>query len=217
MNPTRTVKLNRTQLKAAVARQHSDGWVSQMGSSKLDRPQTRPKHLEGDGLEAAVMVLIYESDSAPELRSVLTRRKDDLQHHPGQISLPGGRCEEDETIEQTALREVEEEIGVERGEIEVLGELDSVYIPPSDFTVTPVVGWCSKEPTFAVQPEEVAELIPVSLEQLLNPAIRKISSVASDAKDRDVPWFSINGHQVWGATAIILDDFSRRLQLVLDD
>ena len=131
-----------------------------MGSStKLHRPQTRPEHLEGDGRQAAVMLLIYASGNPSKLHTVLTRRKDDLQHHPGQISLPGGRRDQNETVEQTALREVEEEIGVERSEIEVFGELNTVYIPPSDFTVTPIVGWLAQQPTFAIQPEEVADCL----------------------------------------------------------
>lgn len=205
------MNLNRTFIDKAIQQRHPEAWVSSMGSSKLVRPETRPKELSGEGREAAVMLLVYPASDDGTLHTILTRRKDDLQHHPGQISLPGGRRESGETIQQTALRESEEEIGVDQSTIELLGKLNSIYVPPSDFTVTPWVGWLEKEPAFRLQAEEVAELIRVPITSLLDPSIRRCSSVASDAKARDVPWFSIQNHQVWGATAIILDDFAQRL------
>jgi len=204
--------MNRRQIEAAIQNQQPDGWVSSMGSSKVVRPETRPENLAGEGREAAVMLLFFPSIEDQTLHTVLTRRRDDLQDHPGQISLPGGSRDNGETLEQTALREVEEEIGVDRSKVETLGMLNSIYIPPSDFTVTPYVGWMENEPTFAIQADEVAELIRVPLTDLLDSSIRKYSSVDSDLKHRDVPWFSIQNHQVWGATAIILDDFATRLQ-----
>ena len=176
------------------------------------RPETRPKDLPGDGREAAVMLLIFPSKDDESLHTILTRRKENLQHHPGQISLPGGRRDEGESIEQTALREVEEEVGIDRTGIETLGTLNLVYIPPSDFTVTPFVGWLASEPTFKKEVDEVAEIIRVPLTDLLDSSIRKYSSVDSDLRTREVPWFSIQSHQIWGATAIILDDFVQRLQ-----
>lgn len=204
--------MNRSQIEAAIRNQQPDGWVSSMGSSKLVRPETRPKDLPGEGREAAVMLLFFPSIEDEKLHTVLTRRRDDLPDHPGQISLPGGSRDKGETLEQTALREAEEEIGIDRSKVETLGQLNSIYIPPSDFTVTPYVGWLESEPTFTLQADEVAELIRVPLANLLDTSIRKYSSVDTDPKQREVPWFSIQQHQVWGATAIILDDFTMRLQ-----
>lgn len=204
--------MNRSQIENAVRGQQSDDWVSTMGSSKLVRPETRPKDMPGEGREAAVMLLIFPAADDETLHTVLTRRKDDLQDHPGQISLPGGSRDSGESLDQTAIREVEEEIGIDRAKVRTLGELNSIYIPPSDFTVTPFVGWLDSEPTFKPQADEVAELIRVPIAKLLDDSIRKYSSVDSDPKLRDVPWFSIQHHQVWGATAIILDDFAQRLQ-----
>ena len=206
--------MNRTLIEKALAADHPDGWVSEMSSSKLVRPETRPAELEGEGRKASVMLLIFPAGDGDSLHTVLTRRKDDLQDHPGQISFPGGGREKGETIEQTALREVEEEIGIDRESIELLGRLNSIYIPPSDFTVTPLVGWLSKEPSFVLQASEVAELICVELAQFFDRSIRKRSPVTTDPKTRDVPWFSIGKHQVWGATAIILDDFVHRIESV---
>ena len=208
--------MNRNLIEKVLASDHPDGWVSEMSSSKLVRPETRPNELEGEGRQAAVMLLISPGSDGETLHTVLTRRKDDLQHHPGQISLPGGRLDEGETIEQTAVREVEEEIGIARDSIEILGTLNSVYVPPSDFTVSPFVGWLSEEPIFTLQADEVAELINVPLSHFLDRSNRRVSSVSSDAKARDVPWFSIGKHQVWGATAIIVDDFIQRVERILN-
>ena len=173
----------------------------------------RDRHLEGEGREAAVMLLIFPGQHG-SLCSVLTRRQDSLQHHPGQVSLPGGGREQGESLEQTALRETEEELGVDRNSIEVLGTLNQIYIPPSDFTVTPFVGWLSSEPAFVIQTQEVAELIRFRLTSVMEKSAKRLSSVDSDTKDRDVPWFSIEDQQVWGATAMILDDFGQRLRKV---
>jgi 8-oxo-dGTP pyrophosphatase MutT (NUDIX family) len=207
--------MNRSSIEKALVSVRPDGWVSEMSSSKLVRPETRPKELAGEGRQAAVMLLIYRGTNNDSLQTVLTRRKDDLQHHPGQISLPGGRHEKDETLEQTALREVEEEIGIDRNSIEILGTLNSIYVPPSDFTVTPFVGWLSEEPAFVLQADEVAELIRVPVNHFLDRSNRRNSSVTSDRKAREVPWFSVQQNQVWGATAIIIDDFIQRLEAVL--
>jgi 8-oxo-dGTP pyrophosphatase MutT (NUDIX family) len=163
------------------------------------------------------MLMVFPSGENGSLQSILTRRKDSLNHHPGQISLPGGRRDEGETLDEAARREVEEEVGVERSAMEILGTLNPIYIPPSDFTVTPFVGWLPGEPEFELEPEEVAELIHVPLTLLLDPTIRQVSSVSSDARDREVPWFSIEGHQVWGATAMILDDFAQRMRKETSD
>jgi 8-oxo-dGTP pyrophosphatase MutT (NUDIX family) len=206
--------MNRSLIENALASRHPDGWVSEMSSSKIPRPESRPKGLPGEGRQAAVMLLIFPCRVSDSLHTVLTRRKDDLQHHPGQISLPGGRHEEGETIEQTSLREVEEEIGVDRNSMEILGSLNTVYVPPSDFTVTPFVGWLSKEPTFILQADEVAEIIRVPVSHFRDRSNRRNSSVTSDTKTREVPWFSIMEQQVWGATAIIVDDFVQRLEAV---
>jgi len=204
--------MNRNLIQQALANRHPDGWVSTMSSAKLPRPESRPMDLPGKGREAAVMLLIFPSRDDGTLNTVLTRRRDDLQDHPGQISLPGGSRDSDETIEQTALREVEEEIGIDQSEIEMIGTLNSIYIPPSDFSVEPFVGWLTAEPTFLLQANEVAELIRVPIAYLLDTSTRRFSSVDTDPKPRNVPWFAIETHQVWGATAIILDDFAQRLQ-----
>jgi 8-oxo-dGTP pyrophosphatase MutT (NUDIX family) len=206
-------KMNRALIETALTLSHPIDWVSEMSSSKLIRPRMRPADLPGPGREATVMLLIYPQEDG-ELHTVLTRRPDDLQHHPGQVSLPGGRREPNEPFERTGLREVEEEIGIPQSAVSVLGTLNPIYVPPSDFTVTPMVGWLEAEPTFVLQVDEVAELIRVPLSLFFDRSIRRCSAVNNDKHERDVPWFAVEHHQVWGATAIILDDFVQRVERV---
>ena len=168
--------------------------------------------MAGKGRVAAVMMLFFPEESG-EFCFVLTRRPDTLKHHPGQISFPGGRVEDGETLQQAALREVDEEIGVRADKIEVLGSLEPFYVPPSDFTVTPFVGWCSDKPEFILQSEEVAELIVAPLEHFMDPATRRFSDVDSDPQDdRSVPWFAFEDLQIWGASAMFLDDLIQRIE-----
>ncbi len=179
-----------------------------MSSAGLVRPRRRPEGLPGSGRIAAVMLLFFGG----ELNFVLTKRPETLKHHPGQISFPGGRVEAGETLQQAAVREVEEEIGVSADQIEVLGSLQPFYVPPSDFTVTPFVGWLDRRPEFVPQAEEVAELIVAPLEHFTNPAVRRRSDVDNDPVDREVPWFAYRDLQIWGASAIFLDDLIQRMQ-----
>ena len=208
--------MNRELVEKAMAYSHHREWVSEMSSSQLVRPRTRPQDLPGKGREAAVVLLIYPEQDH-QLYTVLTKRPDDLQHHPGQVSLPGGRREPNESIEETGLREVEEEIGVRQETVSLMGSLNPIYVPPSDFTVTPLVGWLDVKPEFVLQQSEVAELIKVPLRHFFDRQHRRKSSVRNDSRQRDVPWFAVKDHQVWGATAIILDDFVQRIGIMSEN
>lgn len=163
----------------------------------------------------AVLLLLY--CRANEINLVLTKRREDLNSHAGQISFPGGRQEDAETLLTTALRETEEEVGIPTTAVQTLGQLTSIYIPPSGFLVHPFVGWYQNggsEPTFIPCDGEVAEIIEVPLKMLLAPE----TAVAEpwDFKGREVmvPYFAIAGHKVWGATAIMLSEFVERLRVV---
>ena len=102
-----------------------------------------------------------------------------------------------------------------RNEIEILGRLNPVYIPPSDFTVTPFVGWSSNPPHFVRSPDEVAEIIQAPISHLVDPATLKIGDI-STAKGvvKNVPFYEVNQHRVWGATAIMLGEFIERIKQV---
>jgi len=164
----------------------------------------------------AVLVLLYWRDH--EIYLVLTKRRDDLHSHAGQISFPGGRHEESETLLTTALRETEEEVGIPITAVQSLGQLTTIYIPPSGFMVHPFVGWYQNggAPQFTPSEDEVAQIIEVPLMTLLDPKTAVAEPWDFKGHKVMVPYFSVQGHKVWGATAIMLSEFIERLRLVVD-
>lgn len=185
--------------------------VPEPANGPIDRLET-----PDDCREASVLLLLYpvhNRKNQPELHFALTRRPEYPGVHGGQISLPGGRREEGETPEETALRETNEEIGVLPETLEVLGQLSSLYIPPSNFCIYPFVAFCSTHPSFQLDDVEVAELIETPLSLLFNPAVQKseIWHFENYGK-RQIPFFEIFGHKVWGATAMILSEFLTLLE-----
>ncbi len=160
--------------------------------------------------EAGVLLLLYpyRTDSRSELHVALTRRREYPGVHSGQISFPGGRREDGETLEITALRETHEEVGVLPDTVQIIGQLSPLYTPPSNFCIHPFVGFSATRPAFSLEPKEVAELIETPLSLLLNPAMCK-QEIWSFPKygERRVSFFDVFGHKVWGATAMMLSEF----------
>lgn len=208
-NPTR---IDRSLLNRALQLDGFDDWHPKFDVLHLPRPRRRPADLPGTGRYAAVLVLLYEK--ANQWWVVLTRRRDDLRKHAGQISLPGGSQDPGESLVETALRETEEEIGVGPKQIDLLGQLNPVYIPPSDFTVTPFVGTSQGRPDFQRQVEEVAEILETPLDLLLDERSFANGSVKHGVGDRTIeaPHFVFGSHQIWGATALILSELVERLK-----
>jgi 8-oxo-dGTP pyrophosphatase MutT (NUDIX family) len=160
--------------------------------------------------DAGVLLLLYPhgTDSQSELHIVLTRRTDYPGEHSGQISFPGGRRENEETLQTTALRETYEEVGVLPETLQIVGQLSPLYTPPSNFCIHPFVGYSPTRPAFSLEPKEVAELIETPLSLLLNPAMRKQEIWNfQNYGDRRVSFFDVFGHKVWGATAMMLSEF----------
>ena len=178
----------------------------------MDRNRQRPPELPGQPRVGGVLLLLYHYQE--KINLVLTRRRDDLTSHAGQISFPGGRREANETAVQAALRETEEEIGVPTTAVSILGELTSIYIPPSDYEVHPFVGWVNggKRPSFVPEVQEVAEILEVSLYHLLDPRTREVGPIPVRGATYTVPYYNVHGHKVWGATAILLSEFLERLR-----
>ena len=209
------MKLERPFIEAALSLSGFENWRPPVDVPELHRPRHRPIELPGEGRIAAVMLLLYQHASSggrPGINLVLTRRHQRLTKHAGQISLPGGRQDEGESLRTTAVRETSEEIGVNVEDIEILGELNPVYIPPSDFTVSPFVGWHASQPSFVRSEREVDEIIEVSLAHLLAPETMVEGEVEiPGGRKLRVPYYQVENHQVWGATALILGEFIERL------
>ena len=206
--------ITKLNLSRAVESGVDADWISTMSSDALHRPRMRPTTLSGKGKIAAVVLLVFPSKEDGS-SVILTKRPDNLRNHPGQISFPGGQQEGTETLAQTAVRESHEEIGIEPKQVEIVGQLNNVYIPPSDFTVTPFVGWIESRVPYRLQMEEVAEVIEAPLAHLLNDSSRTVATVQSARSgQREVPCFRYLNHEIWGATAIMLDDLLCRLNHV---
>jgi 8-oxo-dGTP pyrophosphatase MutT (NUDIX family) len=205
------MELTTAVIRQALALPDFDVQAAHYHMLPTDRNRQRPPELPGEPRIGGVLLLLYCHEQIMHL--VLTRRRDDLTSHAGQISFPGGKQEANETAVQTALRETEEEIGVPAAAITILGELTSIYIPPSDFEVHPFVGWMrnGERPYFVPEPREVAEIIEVPLQQLLDPQTREVGPILVRGATYTVPFYNVNGHKVWGATAILLSEFLERL------
>lgn len=162
-----------------------------------DLPREALASPEGGHL-GAVLVLFADPDGNGDFEIVYTRRRDDLSTHPGQISFPGGRVEPGETVEQTAVREAVEEIGVEPESVEVLGRLPAFYIPPSRYWLQPVVAWWQPHPLVAEE-AEVAEILRVRLSALRDPGAWRV--VRLPARGLSWAWQLDERHLLWGATA----------------
>ncbi len=149
---------------------------------------------------AATLLLIYPSDGT--LVIPLTVRHDALASHPGEISLPGGAVDADDaSLEDTALREAREEIGLDSGSVRVVGRLDPVWIPISNFELVPIVAVADEPPMLTLGLDEVAELIELPLDRLLaEDGVTEEEIVVPGAVLRTGVYFWA-GHRVWGATA----------------
>lgn len=165
--------------------------------AQVDPERTRPPE---DARAGAVLVLLEDTVQGPQV--LLTRRRRDLRSHPGQISFAGGRLDEGETVEEAALREAREEIGLEPATVEVLGVGPTFYIPPSRFWVVPVVArWLEPHATDP-NPWEVDEVLRVPLAHLLEePRWRK---VPLSLRGASWAWQLDEGDLLWGATAIVM-------------
>ncbi len=138
---------------------------------------------------------------------VLTVRAHTLGRHGGQISLPGGVVDPGETFEQAALREAHEEIALPRESVRVLGELTPLDIPVSGFRLHPIVGVARARPLLTPSDGEVAQILEVAVDELLAPRSLVRSRRERDGVTFTVPAFRIDGHEIWGATAMILAEF----------
>jgi 8-oxo-dGTP pyrophosphatase MutT (NUDIX family) len=151
------------------------------------------------------LLLLYPRDAAPHV--LLTVRDADLQHHAGQVSLPGGSLEPGESHDQAALREATEEVGLDPQTVRLLGALTPLHVPVSRFVVHPRVGVTDRRPGFRPRPGEVARVLEVPLAHLEDPACLGVERRQFDRNEVEVPFFRVDGERVWGATAMVLAEF----------
>ena len=153
---------------------------------------------------AAVLIILYKKDNSWTFP--LIRRAEDEYVHSGQIALPGGRIEADETASQAARREAEEEIGLPDEGVNIIGELSPITIPVSGFLVYPFIAIIDFEPIWKPNPAEVDNVIPIPLSDLHDLNNKRIEPRVFNKKIVQIRYFFLQEQKVWGATAMILNE-----------
>lgn len=162
--------------------------------------------------ESAVLMMLYPKEL--EIYTCLLARQEYAGVHSGQVSFPGGKKETtDQDLLATALREAEEEVGARVRRHQVIGELSELYIPPSRFVVLPYVAWLDEAPNWLPDAREVYEVLEYPIRHLLSPDALTEREVFIPVLNRSLntPTFSVKGRTVWGATAMMLEEFRSAL------
>jgi len=162
--------------------------------------------------QAAVLILLYLADN--EIYFFLTKRTDELKHHKGQISLPGGTQEGNEKLIDTALRETQEEIGINKTSISIIGTITPLFVPVTGFMIYPFIGYSLNKLNPKPDPVEVATIFSVNISDLLNKENRTTEQRNIRGYDVPVPYFKLNDYQVWGATSMILSEFRDLIKFI---
>lgn len=181
---------------------------------KLRLKYNQEKIVANNPRKAAVLALFYPNKNY-ETTLLLTQRSSYKGVHSAQISFPGGKLEKTDTnLKEAALRETFEEVGVEQTSIEIVRELTDVYIPPSNFLVTPFIGFVDQKPKFTLN-YEVASTIEVLMSDLLDDRnVATVNLTTSYMKNIDVPCFKIDNHIIWGATSMMLSEIKELFKIV---
>ncbi len=164
-----------------------------------------PPVAEAELRHAAALLLLYPIEG--EAHFLLTVRSSSLLTHSGQVSLPGGALEPGEAIEQAALREAQEEVGLDPASVRVVGALTPLAIPVSRFKLHAVVGVTGTRPALRPHDAEVRRILEVPLDQLLDHGSLRFGHRPVQGALYRIPYFLLAGEQVWGATAMVLAEF----------
>lgn len=160
-----------------------------------------------DAKKSAVMMLFFHE--ADILKMIVIRRSVYVGIHSGQIAFPGGRYEEaDGDVRVTALREIEEEIGIPEEKIEVIGRLSDIYVPPSNFLISVFVGYLVEKPVYNIDNREVGEVIEIPFANFFKPDVIKTKDfyVNSLKASSDAPYFDVTNTEIWGASAMVISE-----------
>jgi 8-oxo-dGTP pyrophosphatase MutT (NUDIX family) len=172
-----------------------------------------PGRSKAPAQKAGVLILLYPEEHS--IYTVFIRRTKYPGIHGGQISLPGGKMEKgDSDIAVTALREAEEEIGISRNDIEILGYLSQLFIPVSNMLVYPVIGYIPQKPVFKPHLNEVDKIIETPVKEFLQPGVVQNKIEKIQFRKTVVPFYNLNGNHIWGATAMIISEFTELLQRI---
>jgi 8-oxo-dGTP pyrophosphatase MutT (NUDIX family) len=165
--------------------------------------------------ESAVTALLFPEDDGVKL--LLMKRVEDDTIHSAQLSFPGGQKEKnDKDLLDTALREMKEEVGISREDVEVIGRLTPLYISVSNFMVFPFVAYCDHTPDFHLNRAEVEKVIKADISRLLMPGSKTYRSVTTKyLHNFEVPCFSVDGEVLWGATAMMTHELLEVMKKVL--
>ncbi len=186
------------------------------GKSAQQRMVAKPKKplpqrvLNARRVPAATLLLMYPREE--QIRFILTRRSQKVDHHKGQISLPGGVQNPGESLAQAALRETWEEIGIPPDDISILGALSRLHVKVTGYYVHPFVGWIDYEPEIIPAPEEVEDVFSVPLSQLMDDTTVRHEDIEIRGFQLAVPFFQFESAKVWGATAMILSEFKELIK-----
>ncbi len=185
------------------------GRDAQMKMASLRRLEAM--NMSADARVASVLIMLHKENAGDYWKTVLIQRATNPKdRHSGQVSFPGGSWEpSDGTLEAVALREAHEEVGVSPVQVQMLGRLTELYIPVSNFIVHPFVGIITGKPVFIPQTGEVDHILTPPLKLFFEDQNQKITDlrISDTLTIRDVPYFEVEGRMVWGATAMIMNEF----------
>ncbi len=175
---------------------------------KMLPPGRRLKQLEHElsaVKQSSVLVLLFPDKD--KIYTCLTRRPSTMKYHPGQVSFPGGKVEKDDaSAEMAALREAQEEVGIDPSQIEILGKLSDFYLEISRFSIQPFLAWTDNRPEFTVNTDEVEELILFPVSDFVENEIIQETELQTMTGILPIKYFPYSGQVIWGATAMILSE-----------
>jgi 8-oxo-dGTP pyrophosphatase MutT (NUDIX family) len=166
-----------------------------------------------NGRKSAALFLLYPDQG--EIFLPLIQRPDYQGYHSGQMALPGGKYQdEDADLAQTALREANEECGIDPAEVTIITRMTDIFIPPSNFILTPFLAFQEHVPDLRPDPREVAEIIPVKISDIRPDNIKSKEISLFNGRNVITPYYNIAGKVVWGATAMVISEFQAIMEKI---